>query len=133
MACFYLEDVMIYDEIENTPTVAKTQGTAEVIQDVFGFFLVSNLTGTLAPSTLEALTFVYRARQVLANKETGSGYAIKAGDRLYYVVADDKVTPSATGTYGVDYYFCGWAKRDATADDLTVLMNFDGTRYDENL
>jgi hypothetical protein len=133
MACFYLEDVQIYDEIEKLPATAQTQGTAAVVQDVFGFYLTSNLTGTLAPSTLEKLTFVYRARQVLANKETGSGYAIKAGDRLYYVKADDKVTASPTGTYNTDYYFCGWAKLDAAADDLTVLMNFDGTRYNENL
>jgi len=134
MACFFIEDVMIYDEVEDTPATAQVQGEVAVINDVAAFYLTGNLIGTLAPATLEPLTAIYRARQVLANKMTGSGYAIKHGQKLYYNKAQDKVQASKpAGTYAVDYWFCGWAKRDALASDTTVLMNYDGTRYAENI
>ena len=121
---FYLADSQDsgYREIEATPSAARTKGQAEVIQDVFGFYitpLAANQEGA----------FSYWARQVRADKATGSGESFTAGDFVYYVVATGLVTPSPTGTIGTDYYFCGVAKRDAGETDDTVLMHFWGDEY----
>lgn len=129
MPVFLMKDNVIYDELQDilAPLGTEKKGDPRVAQDVFGFYEKN------AESVGEEVTLVYRCRQVLAEKEVGSGFAIKAGDRLYFIVADNKVSPVATGTPGTDSYFCGWAKHDAAALDATVLMNFDGTRYDETL
>lgn len=126
---FLWKDNVIYDEIwDQTPGTGVAAQTAAVIQDVFGFYIKTAETAT------EETIFVYRCRQVEADKETGSGEEIEAGDRLFYHVATDKVSQNhGAGTFGVDYYFCGWAKKDAAASDTTVLMNFDGTRWDEDI
>ncbi len=127
--CFEPNDNIIYDELHdvvpgNTTTV---KGDPAVRQDVFGFYYKDSESAT------EEVTFIYRMRQVLANKATGTGESITSGDRLYYIVANNNVSATATGTAGTDHYFCGWAKKSATASETTVLMNFDGTRYDETL
>lgn len=128
---FIGEDNHIYDELRDVLALAAvTKGQAAVIQDVFGFYL-NAITATDIANSRNEVTFIYRMRQVLADKATGTGEAILAGDRLYYYLTLDTVSPTATGTAGTDYYFCGWAKRNAAATATTVLMNFDGTRYDE--
>ena len=124
---FYPRDPEIYDELldvipGNTTT---NKGDAVIRQDVFGFYFKDS------ESTTEEVVLVYRMRQVLADKATGTGEAIVSGDKLYYVVATGLVTANPTGTAGTDYYFCGWAKKSATAAEDQVLMNFDGTRYTE--
>jgi hypothetical protein len=127
---FLWKDNVIYDELWNVePAAAISAGDAAVVQDVFGFYIKDR------ESAGEEVCFVYRCRQVEADKAIGTGNDILAGDRLYYVVATGLVqpTPPAGGVFGVDYYFCGWAKKDAPASYTTVLMNFDGTRYNENL
>ena len=128
---FHWKDDVIYDELRNVaPAAAVEKGDAEVRQDVFGFW-VTDLDAA------EAGTLIYRCRQVRADKKIGTGEAIVAGDRLYAYPGttpiDHLVSPTATGTAGVDYYFCGWAKESAGADVTDVLMNFDGTRYDETI
>lgn len=127
MGPFEMRDLEIYDELRQVLTaVAVEKGDGAISQDVFGFWftdLAANHTGVL----------VYRCRQVSAAKRTGTGEGITAGDRLYYIPAEDVVTPNAGANPGVDSYFCGWAKEDADETADTVLMNFDGTRYDENI
>lgn len=124
---FLIKDPIIYDELmEYTPAGARTKGQAEIIQDVFAFHFVAVAANNEA-------TPVYRCRQVRADKLTGTGEAILAGDRLYAIPNQNHfVTPNRpAGTAGTDYIFCGWAKENAGANDSDVLMNFDGTRYDE--
>jgi hypothetical protein len=125
---FECKDVIIYDELwDIIPVALVVKKQAAVIQDVFGFYHFASI------AIGDEVTFIYRCRQVLADKEIGSGEAILAGDKLYYYPSTDKVRPVAIGVFGVDYYFCGWAKRNAGANEATVLMNFDGTRWNENL
>lgn len=121
---FRQKDTQIYDElwVNILSTIAPL--VAAIVQDVFGFYLVGGVSG-------DEVAFVYRMRQVEADKRTGTGEEIFAGDKLYYYPSTDDVSPVATGTAGTDYYFCGWAKKDADADAVKVLMNFDGTRYNE--
>ena len=126
MAVFQWKDNVIYDELwDIVPATAVSLGDAAVVQDVFGFYINSRLAAG------DEITFIYRCRQVEATKRTGTGESISAGDKLYYYPATQNVSPTATGTAGTDYYFCGWAKRDATASATTIIMNFDGTRYNE--
>lgn len=126
---FEPKDNIIYDELwdvipGNTTTV---KGDAAVVQNVFGFYYKDSESNT------EKVNFIYRMRQVLANKATGTGESFSAGDRVFYIVANNNVSPTPVGTPGTDSYFCGWAKKDASTSATTVLMNFDGTRYDETL
>lgn len=128
---FEPKDNVIYDELWNVELAAAvTKGTAAVRQDVFGFYFFSYDPNNPDLDNDE-VTFIYRMRQVLADKAAGTGEAIISGDRLYYYPATDTVSPNAVGTAGTDYYFCGWAKKNAGTSESTVLMNFDGTRYDE--
>jgi len=123
---FEWKDDVIYDELwDAIPSTAVSKGDAEVVQDTFGFWVKDR------ESAGEEIAFIYRCRQVLATKVTGTGEDITAGDRLYYIVASSAVSKTATGTAGTDYYYCGTAKKNATATATTVLMRFDGTRYDE--
>lgn len=129
MGEFTSKDPIIYDELYDVeaPLGTEKKGDALVVQDVLAFYVKD------AESAGEEISVVYRDRQVEAVKKTGTGEAILAGDRLYHYPTVKKVSPNKSGTYGVDYMFCGWAKRDAGALETVVLMNFDGTRYDENL
>jgi hypothetical protein len=124
---FIGKDNLIYDELFDViPGANVTKGQAAVRQDVLGFYFATEDAGN-------ETIFVYRMRQVLADKTVGTGEAIISGDRLYYYPGTDTVSPNAVGTFGVDYYFCGWAKYSAGANEATVIMNFDGTRWNENL
>lgn len=125
MGPFHWKDNVIYDELRNVLCAAAAEkGDCAVQQDVAGFWLKDMTAAELG-------TFIYRCRQVLAKKRTGTGEPIAAGDRLYYIVAEDVVSRTQVGTIGTDSYFVGWAKEDADEDDDEVLMNFDGTRYDQ--
>jgi hypothetical protein len=125
---FILKDHQIYDESFHViPTNYGDKGTPEQLRDVFGFWFAEIVDIAIAQ------TFIYRGRQVLADKAEGTGEEILALEKVYYVVATGLVTAHPVGTFGTDYYFCGWAKEDASADDSTVLINFDGTRWNENL
>ena len=127
---FRSKDPEIYDELYDVLVAggagAVLHGTPAVRQDVFGFYYFTN------PAAGAEVTFIYRQRQVRADKATGTGEAILSGDKLYYIVATGLVSPNnGGGIAGTNYYFCGWAKENAGADVDDVLMNFDGTRYDE--
>lgn len=127
--CFEWKDDVIYDELWDChPGLALVKGQGVVKQDVFGFWLKA--TETTTPTT-EDIAIIYRCRQVEAYKRTGTGEAFLSGDKAYYYPSDERVSPVAAGVAGVDYYYCGWAKKDASASAATVLLNFDGTRYNE--
>jgi predicted RecA/RadA family phage recombinase len=135
MGYFDPKDVHIYDELlEVYPAVAVTKGQGVVEHDVFGFYIRSVTAADIADGR-EETAFIYRMRQVEAPKITGTGEDINQGERVYWIVAQEVVTsnPGGLGVAGVDYYFCGWAKRRAEANDATVLINFDGTRWDEDI
>lgn len=125
---FKWKDDVIYDELwDVTPVAAVDAGDPAVVNDVFGFYIADGLAAA-------ETTFVYKCRQVEASKVTGTGEDIEAGESVYAVVADSyNVTANPTGTAGTDYYYCGIAKKDATASATTVLINFDGTRYTEDI
>jgi len=124
---FEPKDTVIYDELwDVVPVAAVVKGQAAVVQDVFGFYLVAAALGV-------EVCFAYIMRQVEADKRVGTGEDILAGDRLYYIPAEDVVTPTAGTTPGVNSYFCGIAKKDASAAETKVLMNFNGTMYDQTI
>jgi hypothetical protein len=127
---FYPKDVHIYDEsFDIHPAATALKGTPLQLRDVFGFWLTD-----VVVSLTTTNTFVYRMRQVLADKLTGSGEEILALEKVYAMVNQAHyITAHPTGVAGVDYYFCGWAKFDAGADDTQVVINFDGTRWNENI
>jgi predicted RecA/RadA family phage recombinase len=125
---FILKDTEIYDELwDITPATAISKGDPAVVNDVFGFYIKDR------ESAGEEVAFIYRARQVLADKVTGTGEDIQAGEDVYYIVAQDAVSANPVGVAGTDYYWCGVAKKTATASASTVLIMFDGTRYNENI
>jgi hypothetical protein len=128
---FICKDPIIYDELHDySPNAARTKGQAEIIQDVFAFHFWA------VAANNESMP-LYRCRQVRADKLQGTGEEVFPGDRLYAIpnagAANDLfVSPNRpAGTAGTDYIFCGWAKEYASGTDSDVLMNFDGTRYDE--
>jgi hypothetical protein len=127
MASFAPKDDIIYDELWDVLPGAVVKGDAAVVQDVFGFYFFDRETAG------DEVTFIYRMRQVIATKKTGTGEDIVAGEKVYYYVATKNVSPNKVGSAGSDYYFCGWAKKSASAADTTVLINFDGTRHTENI
>lgn len=121
---FYPKDPVIYDELVDIAVVgaAVLKGEAVVTQDVFSFYLVDAAIG-------DTSVRIYRMRQVEADKTIGTGQEIEAGERVYYRVSDGLVLAAPVGSIGTDFYFCGWAKKAAAADDTRVLINFDGTVY----
>ena len=132
---FIQKDNAIFDELREVEVAAAvTKGQATVIQNVFGFYH-NDVTVDDITDDRNEVTFIYRCRQVQADKLTGTGEAILKGDRVYATLASSfqSITANPTGTAGTDYYFCGWAKKDGAAGDSTVLINFDGTRYDEDI
>lgn len=121
---FYWEDVTIYNELWDTfPATAVLKGTPEVVQNMFGFWLKDRETDG------EEVTFIYKCRQVLADKLVGTGEAILPGDRVYAVVNQAHFVTAGipAGVAGTDYYYCGVCKRAAVAADAQVLIEFDGT------
>jgi predicted RecA/RadA family phage recombinase len=125
---FLMRDPVDYKPIlDVTPGSDVTKGEAAVVQDSFGFYFKDADSG-------DEVTFVIECRQVLATKKTGTGEEISSGEKLYYIVADDAVTSNDPGSgYGTTCYYCGTAIEDASASATTVLMDFDGTRYAEDV
>jgi hypothetical protein len=103
---------------------AVTKGFGAVVQDVFGFYMTAGAAG-------DEVTFIYQATQVRVGKLTGTGEAISAGQKVYATLGSNfqLVTANPAGVIGTDYYFCGWAKKDADADDTDVLIHFEGDEY----
>ena len=133
---FMLRDPEIYNELWDVAVNAPVaRGAGVVRQDVFGFYFnaVTAAMITAAAGAGVVVALVYKARQAEADKEVGTGEAIISGDRLYYIVATGLVSPNPVGVVGTDCYPCGYAKFSATADETTVIMEFDGTRYNENI
>lgn len=115
-----------YDELwDVVPGAIVVKGFAQVVNDVFGFFLKASTSIT------EEVCFIYHASQVEADKLTGTGESISAGEKVYATLGSSfqSVTANPTGTIGTDYYYCGIAKKDAAATDTTVLIKFIGQSY----
>jgi hypothetical protein len=109
------------------PATAVSKGDPAIRQDRFGFYIKDR------EEVGEEITFIIQMEMVEAAKRIGSGEAIISGDKLYYYPATENVSPTPTGAYGTDYYYCGTAIESAGASATTVLMKFDGTRYNENI
>ena len=125
---FYCADdqAQAYDELwDEVPGQARVKGFAYVVNDVFGFLLNAALTAT------DEVAFIWRNSQVRADKLTGTGEGINHGDFVYATLGSNfqSVTANPTGTIGVNYYFCGVAKKDALPNDTTVLIKFFGDEY----
>lgn len=125
---FYLADAQVssYDALRNHINLtARAKGYAEVIQDTFCF----QMRGFAANAED---TPVIRADEVWADKLTGSGEEILAGDFVYATLGSlfQSVTANPAGVIGTDYYFCGIALDNADADDDLVLIKFWGDEYD---
>jgi hypothetical protein len=126
---FYCADdqAQAYQELwDEVPGAVRVRGFAYVVNDVFGFLNIASLTIT------DEIAFIYRNRQVRADKLTGTGEAILHGQKVYATLGSNfqSVTANPSGTIGTDYYFCGVAKKDAGADEETVLIDFWGDEYD---
>jgi hypothetical protein len=132
--CFILQDdqAQSYSELWSyTPAGTEKKGDIVQRQDVVAFCLTAG-TSTLDSTVFSEIALIYQAQQVRANKETGTGYAFISGDKVYYIVADAKVSPTHTGTIGVDYYYVGTCKKNASTADTTVLIKFDGTQWNNS-
>ena len=133
-AVFEMKDDVVYDEFFDANPIAGVQkGDPVIKQDTFGFYMRNALRNNWDATTVEMVAVIYRCRQVYAQKMEGSSEEFKSGDRVYFYPASCLVSPNRVGTYGQDFYFCGWAKRDALASEPTVWINFDGTRWFENI
>lgn len=104
--------------------VAVVKGQPVVINDTFCFYFTAGAIG-------DEVVPIWKARQVLADKATGTGTEIQRGEQIYYIVATGLVSNTAPvgGTIGTDYYFCGICKESADADEDQVLMSFWGDEY----
>ena len=130
---FEPKDDIIYDELWDVEVAAAVaKGAAVVRQDVFGFYF-NAITAADITDGNDEVAFIYRMRQVLADKATGTGEAIVSGDRLYYYPATDTVSPTATGVAGTDYYFCGWAKKSAALAWIRILSDAGSSQGNRNL
>lgn len=115
-----------YEEFwDEVPGAIRAKGFGYVVNDVFGFLM------TASQNTTDEVTYIWKARQVLADKIVGSGEEIEHGEFVYALASQNfqVVTANPTGTIGTDYYFVGIAKKDAAAGDSTVLISFFGDQY----
>lgn len=115
-----------YHELwDHIPGATRTKGFGEVIQDVFCFHMVAVLSAT------GEATPIYEATQVRAGKLVGTGEEIYSGQAVYATLGSNfqLVTANPAGTIGTDYYFVGWAKKNATANEDDVLIRFWGHEY----
>lgn len=115
-----------YEELwDIIPGAVRAKGFAYVVNDVFGFLMVAS------DSVTDERTFIWKARQVLVDKHTGTGEAITAGSMIYATLTSgyQMVTANPAGVIGIDYYFVGIAKKDALAGEDTVLISFWGDEY----
>lgn len=112
-----LKDI-VYDDLRDVePAAAVTKGEVALRQDCYGVYMYDE-------DALTETTFLYKMKQCIADKKTGSGEAIISGDQLFGDPTDDyKVSP----TKGVGFVFLGWARETVGASATTVIMEFDGT------
>lgn len=130
---FKPKDLEIYNELrDQVTTVPIKQGAYQIYGDKLCFQLVGKTAEQIARGD-NLLTPIYKMRQVLARKKTGTGDDIAAGDNVYLYPTDKRISSNKIGTAGTDFYFCGTAKFDATASESTIVIEFDGTRYTEDV
>jgi hypothetical protein len=130
---FEARDLHDYNELGGMATAtAVTKGEVAIVQDRMCFHLYGKTAAQISEGNAD-ITPIYKMRQVNARKRTGTGQEFAAGDNVYYYPSDQRVSPAAIGIAGTDYYWCGTVKRAATASEETVLIEYDGTRYTEDI
>lgn len=118
---FYLKDIEYDDLRDVAPSGVVTKGTCQLINDVFGFWIKDAYAGA-------ETTFVYKAKQVLADKVFGTGFGINSGDAVFASAAG-VVSKVKDSTF---VYYVGTAKETVDGDATQVLINFDGSIPLEN-
>ena len=130
---FKILDLREYNELRgHTTAVPVVEGVGVIKGSVFTYLLAGRSQENI-DNGMTDITPIYKSRQTRARKRTGTGEAIESGDKIYFYPGTNTVSAVATGTAGTDYYFCGWAKESALAADTTFKMEFDGTRYTEDI
>ena len=118
----YLRDI-VYDEIIVNGIAADiVKGTVALVNDVYVFY--PHAVDVSVDATSIAIK---KAKQAVADKKTGTGETISEGDRVYGDPTDSYLVSK---TKGVGYLYLGVAKKDATASDTSVLIEYDGTLHD---
>jgi predicted RecA/RadA family phage recombinase len=117
MANMYLRDEEYCALNDVTLSGTVTKGEIAAIGDTYGFYMTDGVNG-------DEVAFVYKAKQALVSKLSGTGETITSGERVWYSSSDGKVDGTKAGNYSI--YF-GTALVDAAATDTTVLIEFDGT------
>lgn len=118
----YLRD-LVYDHILVDDIASDiTKGAVALVNDIYVFY--PEAVDVSEDDTSIAIT---KAKQAKADKKTGTGESINAGERVYGDPADSYKV-SATKSSGFKYL--GIAKEDASASDTDVLIEYDGTLSD---
>lgn len=113
----------VYDGLKIESIAADiTKGTVALIQDVYCFYPYA-----VDVSVDDTAIALQKCKQAVADKKTGTGEDITAGDRVYGDPADSY---KVSKTKGVGYLYLGIAIEGATASATTVLIEFDGTLHD---
>ena len=117
----YLRDPRFTGSYIDNVAADKTKGDVELIKDGYGFWF-----NDVDVSVDDKATFVIQAEGATADKKTGTGEEIYAGDKVYGDPADSY---KVSATKGAGFLYLGTAHEDATASDTTVYIKFDGTLY----
>jgi len=111
------------DEIRVDDIAADiTAGTVAVVQDCIVFYPYA-----VDVSVKDYAIAVKKCLQAEADKKTGTGEEIAAGDRVYGDPADSY---KVSATKGSGYQYLGIAKLAATASGTSVMIAYDGTLHD---
>lgn len=130
---FKIKDLEDYKPLKDqVATTAVTQGSIQIYGDRLCYHMVGKTAAQIADGD-NLLTPVFESRQTVAKKRTGTGEAFQAGDKVYLYPNEKRVSPNPVGTAGTDYYYCGTALENAAATATTVLIEFDGKRYTEDV
>ena len=114
----YLRDI-VYDHIMVVSIAADiTKGTVALVNDVYVFY-----PDDVDVSVDSTATAIKEAKQALADKKTGTGETISAGDFVYGDPADSY---KVSRTKSAGFVCLGTAIENATASDTTVLIKFNG-------
>jgi hypothetical protein len=135
---FYIKEDQVgsYEDLWAEEVLADVvKGQPVLINDTFCFYMTGGYAAVAGVREADRVTPIWRCKQVLADKVTGSGNDIQRGERVYYIVAGANaglVTANLpAGVIGTDYYYCGIAKETTDEDDEQVWMSFDGSSYDD--
>ena len=113
--------IILRDNKDYTPandvvaSADRTKGFVELINHVYVSWFADVLSGIIGAT-------YGKAEQARMTKDTGTGEAITAWEKVYY----HPTNQTGSKTKGSGYVFVGWATEDAAASDTSVRINFDG-------